>query len=92
MNAAIGLWLLVRALRWLAWIGFFAYSMHFAAYRDSHVDSFSRLLPTTEAALFGFGLGALFLGFIELMLREWAGLDRPQFGRLIPPKTRSATR
>ena len=52
MNAAIGLWLLVRALRWLAWIGFFAYSMHFAAYRESHVDSFSRLLPTTESALF----------------------------------------
>jgi len=28
------------------------------------------------------------LGFIELMMREWAGLARPQFGRLIPPKTR----
>jgi hypothetical protein len=88
MNAAIVRWLLVRALRWLAWIGFFAYSLHFAVDRESHVDSFSRLLLTTEAALFGFGLAALFLGFIELLMRDWAGLERAELGRLFPPYSR----
>jgi hypothetical protein len=29
---------------------------------------------------------AIFAGFLELMMRERAGFDRPMFGSLIPPR------
>jgi hypothetical protein len=83
-------WLAVRALRWICWLGFFAYSFGFIMDRKSHFNALGSLLGTTEAAMFGFALVALFSGFIELGLRERAGLQRPRFGQLIPPKATAA--
>jgi hypothetical protein len=85
MNAAVAIWLVLRVSRWLFWIGFFAYSLHFVLNRQVHLNSFGHLLLGTEAALFGFGVMAVFAGFLELMMRERAGLPRPSFGQLIPP-------
>src|SRR6185503_3028003 len=86
MSEPIMTWLAVRAVRWIAWIGFFGYSLHFMLYPQSHVNSFGHLYYMTEAGMFGFGLIALFAGFLELMTRERAGLVRPAFGQLIPAK------
>jgi hypothetical protein len=86
MSPAVASWLFFRAARWLAWIGFFAYSAHFIAYRQEHVTRFGQLAHATEAALFGFAVAAVFAGFFELMMRERAGLDRPQPLRLMAPR------
>jgi len=86
MNSSVATWLLFRAVRWLAWIGFFLYSAHFIANRSEHIDRFGQLYPSTEAGLFGFAIAAIFAGFFELMMRERAGLDRPKPLRLMAPK------
>jgi len=91
VGEAIYTWLAVRALRWVCWLGFFGYSLAFVMDRKSHFNALGSLLATTEAAMFGFALVALFSGFIELGLRERAGLQRPRLGQLIPPKATSAT-
>jgi hypothetical protein len=85
MNTAIAVWLGFRVLRWLCWVGFFAYSLHFVLFPQEHLNSFGQLMLSTEMGLFGFGLLAVFAGFLELMMRERAGLVRPSFGQLVPP-------
>jgi hypothetical protein len=90
VNSAIAVWLAFRALRWACWLGLLIYSVAFVMDRDSHINSFGQLLHTSEAAFFGFGLGALFAGFLELAMRERTGLARPSFGRLIPPPASAA--
>jgi hypothetical protein len=86
MDAALATWLAFRALRWIGWLGFLGYSIAFFVNPQSHFDSFGQLHHTTEAAMFGFSLVAIFAGFLELMMRERAGFDRPMFGNLIPPR------
>ena len=86
MDAALVTWLAFRDLRWVSWLGLLVYSFLFLADPRGHFDHFGRLLPTTEAALFGFTLVAVFSGFFELMMRERAEFDRPTFGRLLPPR------
>jgi hypothetical protein len=86
MNSAIAAWLFFRAMRWLAWFGLLAYSIHFLNNRQYHVTSLGHLQPMTEAALFGFGVISVFAGFFELMMRERAGLARPKPLRLMAPK------
>jgi hypothetical protein len=90
MNAAIAMWLFFRAMRWLAWIGFFLYCGHFVLYRQEHLNSFGQLVPTSEAGMFGLSLAAVFAGFFELMMRERAGLARPKLLRLMAPKAEAA--
>ena len=86
MDAALVTWLAFRALRWLGWLGFLGYSAAFFLDPQSHFDNFRQLYHSTEAALFGFALLAIFAGFFELMMRERAGFDRPELGHLIPPR------
>jgi hypothetical protein len=50
------------------------------------LDSFNRLLRTTEFWLFVLPNLAMFAGFFELMLRDKAGLPRPKFGQLGLPR------
>jgi hypothetical protein len=90
MNTAIMTWLAFRALRWLCWIGLIVYSVQFLMDRSAYQNSFGQLLLSTEVWMFGLGLGALFAGYLELMMRERTGLDRPSFGRLIPPAAPTA--
>ena len=87
MNAAVAIWLVLRVSRWLCWIAFFAYTVHFVLNRQDHLNSFGHLLLGTEMALFGLGVMAVFAGFLELMMRERAGLARPSFGQLITPSS-----
>ena len=81
MNPTIAAWLFFRFLRWLLWLGVIAYSVEFVLNRPDHLTQFGHLLPTTEAAMFGLPLGAVFAGFFELMMRERTGLSPPAFGR-----------
>jgi hypothetical protein len=69
-------WLLMRALRWLLWAGFLGYSLHYVLYSASHLDRFGHLLPTTEMAMYGLSLAAVFAGLMELLLRDRAGVTR----------------
>lgn len=79
-------WLAFRALRWLAWIGFFAFCFYFTSNRAPHLNSFGHLLPITELYLYGLPTLGVFAGLLELMMREKAGLPRPALGQLIPPR------
>jgi hypothetical protein len=85
MTREIATWLLFRALRWLAWIIFFGYSFYYIWNPAPHLDSFGQLYHSTEAVMYGSGVAAVFLGFLEIMFRERAGRVRPRFGELIPP-------
>ncbi len=82
-------WLILRALRWLFWIAFFAVSIYVMMYRESVVTGFGHLTLFFDLLLFGYALGAVFAGLLELMMREKAGLQRPSFGHLIPLGNRS---
>ena len=86
MNAAIATWLFARAVRWLSWILFLVWSIHYILYPELHLTQFRQLILRTEIAMFGFSTLAIFAGFIELMLRERTGLTRPAFGQLVPPR------
>jgi hypothetical protein len=90
METALAIWLAFRALRWIGWLAFFGYAIAFLLNPESHFNSFRQLYHSTEAALFGFALLAIFAGFFELMMRERAGFDRPDIGTLIPPQKRPA--
>jgi hypothetical protein len=74
---AIYPWRFLRALRWLAWIGFFVWSAYFAWDRVPHLNSFGQLKLHAEAWFFGLANLAVFAGFLEMMLRERAGIPRP---------------
>lgn len=87
MSAKIGVWLFFRAVRWLAWIVFFGWSLYFHLDRVPHLNSFGHLLPYAEALWFTSATAAVFVGFLELWARERAGLTRPRPGQLIPPRT-----
>ena len=85
-NAAFATWLALRAARWLLYIGFLAYGYAFVLDRSSYINSFGNLLRSTEAWMFGLGVGAVYVGMLELMMREKAGIARPNYFRLLPPR------
>lgn len=66
----------MRALRWLLWIGFLGYCVHYAIYPENHIDHFGHLLSSTEAVMFGLPIAAVIAGLMELMLRDKAGITR----------------
>jgi hypothetical protein len=84
-KAAFVAWLILRATRWLCYIGLLAYAYAVTLDRPSFVNYFGHPLLSTEAWLFGLGMGALFAGFLELMMREKAGIAKVGFFRLMPP-------
>jgi hypothetical protein len=91
MNTPTMLWIGMRAIRWLLWIGFLLYSLHYILYPQGHLDQFGHLLRSTEAMMFGLSLAAVFAGFFELALRGYAGLAQPKFGRVMAPKATART-
>ena len=84
MTAVVVAWLIARTIRWLAWIVFFGWSFYFWLDRAPHFNSLGQLLPRSEALWFFSATVGVFAGFVELMMRERAGLPRPRFGELIP--------
>jgi hypothetical protein len=57
--------------------------MEFVVNRRDPSNSYGHLLPTTEMMMFGLPMLAIFLGYMELMMRERAGLERPTLTRLM---------
>jgi len=85
MNLPIATWLFFRLLQWVAWIYFFGFAFYFWLDRAPHLNSFGHLQNATEAKMFIPAVVAVFAGFLQMMMREKAGLARPQFGQLMPP-------
>src|SRR5262245_14270751 len=74
----------MRAVRWASLIVFLGWSMYFSWDCAPHFNNLGHLTATAEAMRFIPPLIAGFAAFLELMMRERAGLRRPQFGQLIP--------
>ena len=85
MDSKIAAWLAFRALRWLFWIALFAVCIYVRANRATIVTSLNQLPQSVELLIYSLGVGAVFAGFFELIMREKTGLERPKFGQLIPP-------
>jgi hypothetical protein len=87
INAAFVVWVALRITRWISWMSFLAYSfaITISADRSSYLDHFGRPLYSTEAWLFGLPMLAVALGLFELMMRERAGIARPDYFHLMPP-------
>jgi len=85
MNSVLATWLFMRAVRWVSLIVFLGWSMYFSWDRAPHFNNLGHLTATAEGMLFIPPLIAGFAAFLELMMREKAGLQRPKFGQLIPP-------
>ena len=74
-------WLLFRLARLGLWLWAIVYYTLFALNRPDYLTPFGHLQTTTEMWMFGLPLAAVFMGFMELMMRERAGLPRPALGR-----------
>ena len=79
MSAAHIGWVFFRCARWAFWLATAAYYAESFFYPSNHLDSFGRLLHTTEFWMFSLPVAAVVCGFGELALREAAGFDRPGF-------------
>jgi hypothetical protein len=84
MNGWVVTWLIFRFVRWFCWIGLFLYWLHFMLYRGSHIDAYGHLFLWSEMMLFGLAQAAIFAGFLELMMREKAGIPRPTLSNWMP--------
>ena len=74
-------WLVFRVLRLGFWLATVGYYFMFTQDRAGYLTPFGHLMTRTELWMFGLPLAAIFLGFMELMMRERAGLPRPSIGR-----------
>ena len=86
MKPAFVAWMGLRFARWACAVAFFVYSFMTTLDRPAYLNQFGQPLRSTEAWLFGliFAFGAL--GLLELMMRERAGIARPDYFKLMPPK------
>ena len=84
-SVAFKAWMALRFTRWACWIGFLAYSFATTLDRPAYLNSFLQPLRSTEAWLFGLVFAAAGAGFLELMMREKAGIERPEYFKLMPP-------
>jgi hypothetical protein len=81
MSATGLVWLTFRAARWLCWLSFLAFTLHFVSNRETYFDQYGHLFLKDEMIMFGMPIVAVSLGFLELMMRERVGVPRPPFGR-----------
>jgi hypothetical protein len=70
------LWQLLRYTRWLLSLTFLGLSLEFVIHRQQHFDAFGHLSLADEVWMFGLPLAAVFVGCLELMIREKAGIAR----------------
>lgn len=89
MKPAFVAWMALRLARWACWIGFLVYAFATTLDRPAYLSKFGQPLHTTEAWLFGLVFAAATAGFLELMMREKAGIERPDYFKLMPPQPRA---
>ena len=82
MDGATLLWLFFRVLRWALWIAFCGYTLYVHLYRATIFTALNQLPNHVALTIYGLAVGAVFAGFFELMMREKAGLARPDFLRM----------
>ena len=70
------IWMLLRYTRWLLWLAWLAYCVEFVIHRPQYINAVGQLLLRTEVWMFGLPLAAVFVGCLELLMREKAGLSR----------------
>jgi hypothetical protein len=61
-----------RAVKWLLWVGFFGFSLYFVYNRAPYLTQFGHLTLEADIYMFGLPLAAVAVGFMELMLRDYA--------------------
>jgi hypothetical protein len=88
-NAALVTWFALRITRWLCWAGFLAYAFATTIDRPAYLNKFGQPLHSTEGWLFGLAFAAATAGLLELMMRERAGIARPDYFKLMPPNHRT---
>jgi hypothetical protein len=91
MSSQVVIWLFFRAARWLSWIVFIAWAIHVSLDRAPYMTGFGQLTHGAEAMFFVPPLLAVLFGFLELMMREKNGFERPRFGQIIPQKVAEAS-
>ena len=84
-NAGFQTWLALRVARFAMWVCFLVYSCFVMWDKSSFVDHFGSPLRSTEFWLYGLPVLAVTLGLFELMMRERAHIQRPNYFRLMPP-------
>ena len=81
----IRLWMAVRIFRWLLIPIYIGYLIEFSINRPSHLDWRGLLLLSTETVMFGVPLLFVFVGLMETMIRDKAGVPRPRNFGFRPP-------
>ena len=71
-------WHGLRGLRWLLWAAFVVFALAYWLDQTKYHNQFGNLLLWVEAVMFGLPVAAVFVGFIEMMMRERAGIIRAQ--------------
>ena len=84
-RAAFVTWFALRITRWLGWIALVVYAVVISIDRPRYLNSFGHPLPGVEAWIFGLFSAPAVIGFLELMMREKAGIERPDYFKLMPP-------
>jgi hypothetical protein len=69
-------WHALRALRWLLWAAFLGFSLAYWLDPTRYHDQFGHLLLWVETVIFGLPVAAVFVGLMEMMTREQAGVLR----------------
>ena len=71
------LWMAIRVFRWLLVPIYAAYLIAFLADRSSYLAWNGHLSHSTEAVMYGIPILFMFLGLMEIMVREKGGIPRP---------------
>jgi hypothetical protein len=80
MSAGRITWQLLRASRWVLWLAFLGYCFYVHIFREGQYNQFGHLPTSTELTIFGLANAAVFVGLLEMMMRERAGIPRPSYG------------
>jgi hypothetical protein len=79
------LWMAIRIFRWLLIPIYVAYLVAFWIDRSSYLDWRGLLSLSTEAVMFGIPVLFMFLGLMEIMIREKGGIPRASIFSFRPP-------
>jgi len=72
------LWMAMRVFRWLLVPIYAAYIFAFLSDRSSYLAWNGQVSHSTEVVMYGLPLLFVFLGLMEMMVREKGGIPRPK--------------